>query len=859
MGSKALRAVFAMGAWIFLGVTANTTASPIRTPPQPPGRQSAPTPPAAKIERQVRDAIGRLAAERIRADLPPADVRTRFSGPLVRVDDHARLQLYIHLQTADESSVAALHHAADLVVEIVNPDLRIVQAWAPYDQIEALAALDSVTRIRPPEYTVCQTGSVTSQGDSILRANLVRSTYNITGSGVRVGVISDGANNTSSSQATGDLPASITVFGSCSSAVTGTTCNEGTAMMEIVHDLAPDATLAMGDTATSLDFVQRVTDLTNWGANVIVDDLSDFGQPYFEDGSMASAYANALAHGVVMVSAAGNYAGNHYQGVYSNPSGDGWHDFGGGDETMQFTVNPGRSAAIFLQWSNPFGGSSDDYDLYIWDSTVTNVVASSTNSQSGFDDPYEETVVSCDSASPCTFYAAIYRYFANVQTLEMFILGGTPTNHVVSSDSIFGHTAVPGVISVAAISASNPGTLTIEPYSSLGPSTVFFPSYQQRATPAITTVDCVSDTGAGGFPTTFCGTSAAAPHAAAIAALLLQAKSGMTPAQVESAIQSTAADRGSSGYDFTYGSGLADAYAAVTSVMPGPQTLTVSRTGAGSGTVASSPAGINCGATCQASFSYNTHVTLTATAGSGSQFTAWSGACAGSLTQCTVTMSQAWSVSANFGIAPQQLAVTKAGTGTGAVTSSPAGINCGTTCVANFSYNTLVTLSAAAGSQSTFSGWSGEGCGGTGTCQVTMSQARNVTATFTGTVVTGFYTVTPCRLIDTRNAVGPYGGPSLNAGLVRNVIAVGQCSIPSGVKSLSVNLTAVNASSDGWLTLSPGPSGAAVPFVSTLNYRSGRILANNAIVPVAADGSINVYNSGPFGINFIIDVNGYFQ
>ena len=122
-----------------------------------------------------------------------------------------------------------------------------------------------------------------------------------------------------------------------------------------------------------------------------------------------------------------------------------------------------------------------------------------------------------------------------------------------------------------------------------------------------------------------------------------------------------------------------------------------------------------------------------------------------------------------------------------------------------------------------------------------------------------FYLVTPCRLIDTRNPVGPYGGPSLDAGATRNVVATGQCAIPAGATSVSVNVTAVSAASTGWLTLFPGPAGAAVPWSSTVNYRTGKTIANNAIGGVGPDGSINIYNSGPYGIHFIIDVNGYFQ
>ncbi|MBI4917288.1 MAG: hypothetical protein HY825_15730 [Acidobacteria bacterium] len=158
--------------------------------------------------------------------------------------------------------------------------------------------------------------------------------------------------------------------------------------------------------------------------------------------------------------------------------------------------------------------------------------------------------------------------------------------------------------------------------------------------------------------------------------------------------------------------------------------LTVSRTGTGSGTVTSDPGGVDCGATCSAEFTYNTAVTLTAAAATGSTFTEWSGeGCAGTGT-CQVTMTQARSVTATFTLNSYALAVSKTGAGSGTVASAPAGIDCGATCSADFSYNTTVTLTAAATTGSTFTGWSGEGCAGTGACQVTMTQARAVTATF---------------------------------------------------------------------------------------------------------------------------------
>ncbi len=155
--------------------------------------------------------------------------------------------------------------------------------------------------------------------------------------------------------------------------------------------------------------------------------------------------------------------------------------------------------------------------------------------------------------------------------------------------------------------------------------------------------------------------------------------------------------------------------------------LIVSVTGAGSGTVTSVPSGISCHPTCSSSFTYGTNVALTATPAAGSVFTGWTGACTGT-GGCSVTMDQARSVTAAF--APtEQLSAAKAGTGHGSVTSSPAGIDCGSTCAHAYGYGTSVQLTAIPAIGSAFTGWSGA-CSGTGSCTVTMSQARVVTASF---------------------------------------------------------------------------------------------------------------------------------
>ncbi len=166
---------------------------------------------------------------------------------------------------------------------------------------------------------------------------------------------------------------------------------------------------------------------------------------------------------------------------------------------------------------------------------------------------------------------------------------------------------------------------------------------------------------------------------------------------------------------------------AVTGTFGPGYTLTYSKAGAGPGTVASSPPGIDCAASCAYSFATGAVVTLTATAGPGGVFTGWSGSCTGT-GNCTVTMSAARSVTATFA-QTYPLTYTKAGSGTGSVVSSPAGIDCSGDCAAWFTANASVTLTATAAAGSVFTGWSGA-CAGTSTCTVTMSAARSVVANF---------------------------------------------------------------------------------------------------------------------------------
>jgi hypothetical protein len=174
---------------------------------------------------------------------------------------------------------------------------------------------------------------------------------------------------------------------------------------------------------------------------------------------------------------------------------------------------------------------------------------------------------------------------------------------------------------------------------------------------------------------------------------------------------------------------------------PQPQVqhmLTVQALASGTGTITSSPPGIACGADCTQAYDAGTLVTLTAVPQAGFDFTGWAGgACSGTGT-CVVDLDAAVSVSANFTAqAPGTRSLSVSVSGSGSVSSSPAGIDCGSSCVAAYTEGTVVTLTAAPGTGATFAGWNGSGCSGTGTCVVTLSAARSVTATFSSPAAAG--------------------------------------------------------------------------------------------------------------------------
>ena len=230
------------------------------------------------------------------------------------------------------------------------------------------------------------------------------------------------------------------------------------------------------------------------------------------------------------------------------------------------------------------------------------------------------------------------------------------------------------------------------------------------------------------------------------------------------------------------------------------------------GTVTSSDGYINCPGSCTHSYVENSQVTLTGNPAQGYQFSSWGGACTGSNPSCTVTMSNNETVSATFAQSSYTLTVSISGDGT--ITSTDGYINCPGNCTHTYLSFTEVTLNAAPSQAWNFAGWSGA-CSGTGSCEFTVLGNYGVSAYF---IQPGsglqFSSVTPCRLIDTRNTGSPIqGGTSQNFIIPQ----LGSCNIPSAAEAYSLNVTVVPHGTLGYITV--WPAGLAQPLISTMNSR----------------------------------------
>jgi len=501
-----------------------------------------------------------------------AELRESFQPKniFIQMRQDGTVQVHVTLKNVDDTSLSALEQF-NLDIEVLSTKLNKIQGWIDIVQLDALSESPDVLRISAPKYGHTRSGSTTSEGSAILKSDHLRE-LGFAGEGIRVGIISDGANDWNAAQASGDLPEDgITIYGSCTkreanpvACVSRRTCNEGTAMAEIIHDLAPGAEIAVGAVGTDLEFIQRVDDLVNiFGADIVVDDIGFYGEPYFEDGDVAAAVAAATST-VLFVSSAGNSGNGHYEQDYAQSTSYTWHDFGladggPGDIDQEILIPPESYIVVIMQWNDPFSSPENDYDLYLFDDIPELIVASTEDQSLSGSSPIEGFCYYNPAAEEQVRYLLVDKYSGSPRRLEVFTLGAWDTWYNHPEGSIIGHPSVNEVIAVGAVNADDPGNDDIAYYSSRGPARIDFPALEVRSKPDLIGIDGVSVTGAGSFSNPFFGTSAAAPHVAAIAAQLLSVSPTVTIDHVHAALIDGALDLGPSGFDDAFGYGIVDA------------------------------------------------------------------------------------------------------------------------------------------------------------------------------------------------------------------------------------------------------------------------------------------------------------
>jgi hypothetical protein len=525
----------------------------------------------------------------------------RVETPLSVVDEIANLPEVIYIQPKQEAMVWQEDAPQDF-----NPQ-RLQRTRPGFEERERNISQqleNALNDFQLNSYTSTNGGVRKSEADATHKALIGRNTYGFDGTGIKIGVLSNGVRNLAAAQASGDL-GPVTVLagqsgiaaGQCATTVS---CDEGTAMLELVHDIAPGAQLYFATALpTAANFAQNIRDLRTAGCDIIVDDVFYFAESPFQDGQapavvsptnggvVTQAVNDVTAAGALYFSSAGN-SGNkndNTSGVWEGDYVDGGpaaapigaangnvHTFpaDGATPAQPFNVVVTVGSGQYnLNWSDPLGGSGNDYDLYALNAAGTTVVTASTSTQDGNDDPFEAIAPTAAGTRLVIVKFTGVGRFLRLTTNRGRLTVNTPgqtTAHSCAADA-FGVAATPAIGPFPSpFNSSN----VLETFSSDGPRRIFFQPDGTAFTPGnvsstggivrqkpdITAADGTSVTGAGGFGIQFFGTSAAAPHAAAIAALLKSANPSLTLAQVRTALNTSAIDIEAPGTDRDSGVGI---------------------------------------------------------------------------------------------------------------------------------------------------------------------------------------------------------------------------------------------------------------------------------------------------------------
>jgi len=383
--------------------------------------------------------------------------------------------------------------------------------------------------------------STTSQSVAIVGGEDMQA-LSVSGSGIKIGIIDLGFGSYTSAQASGDLPAVLSITDYSGTGTGGT--NHGTQVAEVAYDMAPNAEFYLAKIATTTQLQQALDDMAAAGVRVINHSVAWFGASFYDGtGQLCDITDSAQSSGMLWINAMGNSRAKHYLGMFTDADSNLEHEFSAGNNFNTISLTSGTAVTLVLNWDD-YPVSRADYNLYLYDgdpAAGAALVASSQNSQSGFGGtPYES--ITYTPVKTSTHYIVVRKSSSNTADfrLTLFSLGPDLGAKTYASSV----TQPADCASVFSIGAT---TLTDGPewFSSEGPTT------DGRNKPEVSAPDRVVTS----LSTSFAGTSASSPNIAGAAALLLSQNPALTTTQLRNILIADAQDVSVSGYDSRTGSG----------------------------------------------------------------------------------------------------------------------------------------------------------------------------------------------------------------------------------------------------------------------------------------------------------------
>ena len=455
-------------------------------------------------------------------------------------------QVVIEARKGDVGAVRALVEGAGGRVERTWRNL--VQATLPSRAASELAKRPVVAAIRAPMRMVPHAVNGEEVAGSLAPAWHAK---NFTGKGVKVAVLDGGFAGLAERQAAGELPSNVVTQDFCGGRF-ATADDHGTAVAEIVHEMAPDAQLYLLCVDTEVDLAAAATFARGQGVQIINHSAGWYG-PDRGDGSgpIGAIVSAARAAGVLWVNSAGNDAQTHWSGTFVSTDGDRAHEWAPGDEGNTFVWPDESQICAVLKWDE-WPAAVSDFDLGLSLAATGQRLALAADYQTGTQPPFEGLCVSQNTGQDLVVYWAILGYdVRSSPRLDLFTFGDytLPLQYQTAAGSVTVPADSPAALAVGALCWQSRQP---EFFSSQGPT------IDGRTKPDIAGHDSVSSATYGAFsscPSAFAGTSASSPEVAGAAALVKQAFPSYGPDQLQQYLQKSALDMGAPGMDNVTGAG----------------------------------------------------------------------------------------------------------------------------------------------------------------------------------------------------------------------------------------------------------------------------------------------------------------